>query len=168
MPVATVSTEAKRYDLKSLPPLDGEEGGFIMARPLPYGMVLERRDKGTRMSMEQEVQRGRGKNRKPGAEPEFQKIELETLSGWMAKHDFAYCILEHNLTDIRGTKLDFSNPMAVSALDPKVGIEIDRILSELNEIDEDTEAGMEDFTTSPTSSSAASRELSNVPVTTAK
>lgn len=152
MPVATVSTEATRYPLKSLPAKDGEEEGFIMARPLPYGMVLDRRDKGSRMTMEQEIQRGKRRKSINQNEPETQKIELETLSGWMAKHDFAYCITDHNLTDVKGTKLDFSNPMAVNALDPKIGIEIDRILTELNEPEED-EQTMEDFTTLPISSS---------------
>ena len=50
MRVATVTTEPQRFELKSLPEDKdaGLEGGYIVARPLPYGMVLERRDKGTR------------------------------------------------------------------------------------------------------------------------
>lgn len=163
MPVAVVSTEAQRYPLKSLPAdpakpgPEGEEG-FIMARPLPYGMVLDRRDKGSKMTMEQEIQRGRRKKSRNQNEPEMQKIELETLSSWMAKHDFAYCIQDHNLLAANGDKLDFSNAMAVNALDPKVGSEIDRILTELNELEEDDEETMENFTTSPISSSLASPE----------
>lgn len=159
MPVATVSAEAQRYDLKSLPPVGEEEGGYIMARPLPYGMILERRDKGTRMSMEQEIRQGKRKKSIRQDEPETQKIELETLSEWMANHDFAYCITDHNLTDKRGVKLDFANPMVVKALDPKVGKEIETILQELNEPEED-EATMEDFTTSATSSSLDEKERS--------
>lgn len=159
MPVATVSTAATRYELISLPADPSKEGsagegGFIMARPLPYGMKLDRRDKGTKMSMEQEIQKTR-KKRAQNSEPDIQKIELETLSSWMVAHDFAYCITEHNLTDVRGNKLDFSNPMGVKALDPRVGSEIERILNELNDDDED-EATMEDFTTLPSSSSPVS------------
>jgi len=155
-PVATVTTEPQRFDLKSLPAKDGEEGGFIVARPLPYGMVLERRDRGTEMGMELEVQRGRRKKRSIHQdEPETQKIELKTLSGWMANHDFAYCIVDHNLTDKNGAKLDFTNALAVKMLDPKVGIEIDRILTELNE-PEETEDD-EDFTQSLGSSSQDDR-----------
>lgn len=146
MPVATVSVEAQRYELKSV------EGGYIMARPLPYGMVLERRDKGTKMSMEQEIQRGKRNRSRNQNEPEVQKIELETLSSWTAQHDFAYCIVDHNLTDAKNVKLDFASPMAIKALDPRIGGEIERILLELNEPEEDEET-MESFTTPPTSSS---------------
>lgn len=148
MPVATVSTEPERHELKSLPG-EGDAQGFVLVRPLPYGMVLDRRDKGTRMSMEQETQRGRKRSRRQN-EPETTKIELETLSSWINQHDFAYCIVDHNLQDKNGAKLDFANPMTIKALDPKVGAEIERILSDLNEIEEDEE---EDFTTLLTSSS---------------
>ena len=156
MPVATVTTEPQRVPLKSLPAnptLDGSAGeeGFIVVRPLPYGMVLERRDKGTEMGMELEVQRGSKRNKSIRQnESETQKIELKTLSAWMANHDFAYCIVDHNLTDKNGAKLDFTNPLAVKNLDPKVGIEIDRILTDLNEPEESEDD--EDFTQSPSSS----------------
>ena len=156
MRIATVTTEPQRFELKTLPPDEtaGLEGGFIVARPLPYGLVLERRDKGTKMGLEMQVQQQGRRNNKSirQNEPETQKIELTTLSGWMANHDFSYCILDHNLATKDGEKLDFHNPLHVQALDPKVGIEIDRILSELNEPEEDEET-LEDFTTSATSSS---------------
>jgi hypothetical protein len=155
MRIATVTTEPERFELKTLPAEDDLEGGYIVARPLPYGMVLDRRDKGTKMGMELEVQQGSRRNNRRKSinqnEPETQKIELTTLSAWMANHDFAYCIVDHNLATKDGQKLDFHNPLHVQALDPKVGIEIDRILSELNEPEEDEET-LEDFTTSATSS----------------
>ena len=155
MPVATVSSESVRHELKSLPANGTEEGGFVLVRPLPYGMVLERRDKGSKLSMEQEVQaRGRGRSRNQN-EPQVSKLELETLSSWMMQYDFAYCITDHNLTAANGQKLDFSNPMGVRALDPKVGAEIESILSELNEPDEDEES-LENFTTASTSASPES------------
>ncbi len=165
MRVATVTTEPQRFELKSLPEDEdaGLEGGYIVARPLPYGMVLERRDKGTRMGMELEVQQGSRRRNKRSInqdEPEVQKIELTTLSAWMANHDFAYCIIDHNLATKDGKKLDFANPMHVTALDPKVGIEIDRILSDLNEPEEDEET-LEDFTQSRTSSSKDERAQSS-------
>jgi hypothetical protein len=169
MPVATVTTEAQRFPLKSLPAnpnLEGAAGeeGFIVARPLPYGLVLERRDKGTEMGMELEVNRGNRRNKRSirQDEPETQKIELKTLSGWMANHDFAYCIVDHNLTDKNGQLLDFTNPLAVRNLDPKVGIEIDRILTELNEPEEEEDD--EAFTQSPSLSSQEEKvHLSEAP-----
>jgi len=146
MRVATVTTEPQRFELRSLPAEDDLEAGFIVARPLPYGMVLDRRDKGTEMGMELEVQRGNKRKKSIRQdEPETQKIELKTLSAWMANHDFAYCIVDHNLATKDGQKLDFTNPIHVKNLDPKVGIEIDRILTELNEPEEDEDE--EDFTT---------------------
>ena len=153
--IATVVTEAKRFGLKTLPADEalGLDEGYIVARPLPYGMVLDRRDKGTTMAMELEMQQG-GRRKKSirQNEPETQKIELTTLSSWMANHDFAYCITDHNLETKDGKPLDFHNPMHVTALDPKVGSEIAAILSELNELEEDEES-LEDFTQSATSSS---------------
>jgi hypothetical protein len=137
MPVAVISGEAERFDLSTAPP-----DGFIMARPLPYGMKLERRDQAMLMRMEQEVQeRGKGKRRtrSDNGDPQTQKIDLELRSNWAAKHDFGYCIVDHNLTDDNGTKLDFTNPMTFQYLDPRIGSEIERILSDLNDDDEDGE-----------------------------
>lgn len=153
MPVATVTNEALRYDLKSLPPANGEEGGYIMARPLPYGMKLARRDKATRMRMEQEMPTGnRAQRRAAAKEQQTQKIELDMQSEWAAQHDFAYCIVEHNLTDVNGTLLDFTKPMAFKSLNPKVGEEIERILSDIND-EEDDEETLETFTKLSSSSS---------------
>lgn len=145
MPNATVVMEAKRFDLESMPATDGEEGGFIMARPLPFGMKLERRDKSLRMSMEQKsTQTGRGNKARRAQEDDIQKIDLETFNAWAFQYDVAYCIVDHNLTDVHGVQLDFANPMTIKILDPKVGTEIEQILATLNGDDE--EAELEDFT----------------------
>lgn len=130
MPDATVdSSQYERHDLKSAPP-----DGYVMLRPLPYGMKLTRRDKASRMKMQTE----QGRGRRSGGE-----IELETLNEWAIAHDFAYCIGEHNLTDKNGTNLDFTNPLTLKMLNPKVGSEIEKYLDRLNE-DEDDET-LEDF-----------------------
>lgn len=168
---ATVMTEPARFALKSLPEVGtpGEVGyleeGFIVARPLPYGLILERRDKGTKMGMELEMNQGRRKKSIRQNESETQTIQLETLSAWMANHDFSYCITDHNLTTKDGQPLDFHNQLHVQALDPKVGIEIDRILSDLNELEEDEES-LEDFTPSAISSSQAEEALLKPPTLT--
>lgn len=157
MPIATVSNESQRYNLESAPAdpnKPGDEPGYIMARPLPYGMKLERRDRAMLMRLEQEVQTGRkGRNKKSirQDEPETQKIELETQSTWAAVHDFAYCITGHNLMDVNGNLLDFGSPMTLKILDPAIGTEIENILNELN--GEDTEDELETFTRQHTSSS---------------
>lgn len=132
MPVVTVDpSDFVRRDLKSAP------DGFVMLRPLPYGMKLTRRDKATRMMMKAEAPKGgRGAAEKS-------TIELETYSEWATLFDFAYCIGEHNLENSDGSLLDFTKPLTLKFLNPKVGSELEKYINELNE-DEDEES-MEDF-----------------------
>ncbi len=147
MPDVTVdSGQFARYDLKSAPP-----DGFVMLRPLPYGMKLTRRDKASKMKMQTDQTRGR---RNASSE-----IELETLNEWAIAHDFAYCIGEHNLTDKNGVILDFAHPMTLKTLNPKVGSEIEKYIDELNE-DEDEEL-LEDFRKLHDGSSSEEPILSN-------
>jgi len=145
MPNATIKhDEYERYDLKTL------EGGYVYLRPLPYGQKLARRDKAMKMSMEQRVEK-RGRRRQV-VDDDVQTINLETLSEWSTLFDFAHCIGDHNLEDANGNKLDMSNKMTLQILDPKVGSEIESLISDLND-DEDEET-LEDFIERRTSSSA--------------
>src|SRR6266496_4571134 len=109
MPVGTIDPNAyERKELKTLKAnKEGDEDGYVMLRPLPFGMKLERRDKATRMSMEAAT----GKQTR--GEDSTQKFELETLSKWSRAYDFKHCIGDHNITDINGVKLDFGNPMTL-------------------------------------------------------
>jgi hypothetical protein len=133
MPKVTVNPEEYiRTELRHAPP-----DGFVMLRPLPYGMKLERRDRASRMRMMAEMPKGgRGV-------VQDQTIELETFSEWATAFDFAYCIGEHNLQNGDGTLIDFTKPMSLKMLDPKVGSEIELAINNLNE-DEDEEL-LEDF-----------------------
>lgn len=147
MPVATVDpTHYEREELKTL------EGAFIMVRPLPYGMKLKRRDKATKMYMEAPT--GKGKN-KSQADEEVGRFELETLNEWATLYDFKYCIGEHNLTDINDVQLDLGSPMTLQILDPRVGSEIERIVSSFNE--DDDEEMLEDFIRRHTASTPAAQ-----------
>lgn len=142
MPVGVVDPNSyERVELKSAPP-----DGYVMVRPLPYGLKLERRDKATKMSME--AASGKGKKQ---SQDDTQKIELETLSSWSTAYDFSHCIGEHNITDANGNVLELGNPMVLKLLNPKIGSELEKILSELN--DDEDEESMEDFTKRLTSSS---------------
>lgn len=139
MPVAVVDPEAfERRDLQSL------EGAYIMVRPLPHGLVLRRRDKQSKMFVESNM--GTQGRRKP--QNETNRLEIETMNEWATAYDYKYCIGEHNLTDAQGNNLDLGSPLAIQMLSPKVGAEIDTILSELNDFEED-----EDFTQAPSTSS---------------
>lgn len=139
MPVATVDpTVTEHKELKTAPP-----DGFVDLRPLPFGMKLERRSKATRMMM-------RMPNTPKGQKVE-QSYEVESMDEMTIAYDFAYCIVDHNLTDVNGVKLDFTNKLTLKALDPRIGSEIERYITELNE-DEDEES-LEDFMRRSTMSS---------------
>jgi hypothetical protein len=142
MPIVTVDpNNFTREELKTAPAdpnRPGDEQGYIMVRPLPYGMKLTRRDKATKMAME--VESGGGRRR---GEATTQKFDLETMSEWANWFDFANCIGDHNLLDAAGNKLDFSNQMSLKLLDPKVGSEIESILTRYNE--DESEESLEDF-----------------------
>lgn len=138
MPVVTVDpSQSEKFFLKtaSKDPNDPEdEDGWVQLRPLPYGKKLQRRDGMSKMSMK--AQSGKGK----GTDGE---IELQSFNVWAVGFDFAYCIVDHNLTDANKVKLDFTKPMSRNLLDPKVGSEIEKLINSLNE-DEDEES-LEDF-----------------------
>lgn len=134
-PIVTVDpAEYERFELKTAPP-----DGYVMLRPLPYGMKLSRRSKATRMMMRQSGTTG--KNQPQGE----QVFEVESMDEWAVAFDFAYCIGDHNLQNRDGTTIDFSKNtvMKIKMLSPKVGSEIERAIDTLNN-DEDEES-VEDF-----------------------
>ena len=142
MPKVTINPgEYEKFDLKSAPP-----DGFVMLRPLPYGMKLSRRSKATKMMMRSQAPQ---KGQKP--QDVDQVFELESMDEWAIAYDFAYCIGEHNLEDASGNVLDFTNAMTLKLLDPKVGSEIERLVDELN--NEEGEESFEDFLARSTLSS---------------
>jgi hypothetical protein len=134
MPDVTIDpAEVERHELKTAPP-----DGWVELRPLPFGMKLARRSKATRTMMKMPAPSKATQGKKVE-----QSIELESMDEVTTLIDFSYCIVDHNLTDKNGEKLDFSNKMTLKLLNPKVGSEIERLISELNE-DEDEET-LEDF-----------------------
>jgi hypothetical protein len=158
MPVVTVDpSEFTRYPLKSAPAdpsKEGDEDGYVMLRPLPYGMKLEQRDKSVRNIMHMKAPR---RGQKPD---EDVKAELETASEWSVWYEMSYCIGEHNLTDKNGVLVDFTRPTTYKSLDPKVGSEIEALLFEINRDEE--EESLEDFHKRSITSSAEERTLSAV------
>ena len=138
MPRATVSTETHHRELTTL------DGGFVDLKQLSFDEMLERRDKAMRMSME-------SGNTKRGRRGEAQGvINLDSAQQWARFFEFSRCIVDHNLEDENGKKLDFTNRMTLSILDPKIGSEIERYIDELNQEDDES---MEDFTVRLSSSS---------------
>ena len=158
MPVVTVDpNQFERYDLKSAPAdKEGEEGGYVMLRPLPYGMKLEQRDKSVQQVMMMKTPK-KGERRDQDQEV---PIEMKTASEWSNWYEMSYCIGEHNLTDANGTLLDFTKPMTFKSLNPKVGSEIEALLFEINRDEE--EESLEDFHKRSITSSEAGPNLSRV------
>lgn len=157
MPNAVVSTDyGEPIQLKSL------DGAFVRLRPLNYGMRLERLDKASKMYMEMsDDDVGRRRNKKQGnVEADTIKAFIDSQNKWARQFDFSYCIGEHNLEDANGNKLDFSNPMTLDILNPRVGQEISDMLDELN--GEESDETLEDFFKRHTSSSQAEPETSSV------
>lgn len=145
MPNATISDEAVRKELKSLPE------GFVMLRQLPFGRILTRRDKASRFLQQMNP------NSKPG---DITQLQIDILNEASRQYDFANCIVDHNLEDRFGNKLDFGNPMTLDILDPKVGQEIERYIDELNqeELDEEGFTLPSDRSSNPTSPTSPNGE----------
>jgi hypothetical protein len=130
MPRATVIQESVRRELKSCP------GGWVDLKQLPYSDMLRRQDKAMQYSTE------------PGKADS--KVNIAFANEWTTKFDFARCIVDHNLEDEDGNKLDFKNQLVLDILDPRIGAEIDQLIAEMHTVEEDA---VEDFTPAPSSSS---------------
>jgi hypothetical protein len=107
---ATHRQQEKRYDLEKA------EGGYVTLRRLNHGEKLDRLDE----SMHFES--GEGDNA---------KVFVSTARTRL--FDFAHCIIDHNLEDDEGKKLDFKNPVDVRRLDGAIGDEIAEKINNHNE-----------------------------------
>lgn len=120
MPRATANIqETERFELKSCPE------GFIVARRLTYGEKLERRA----MTANMRVEAQKGKKDFAG--------EMQLVNEKATMYDFQKCIVDHNLEDEDGNKLNLGTLNDVRRLDPRIGEEIDNLLGELNNFEED-------------------------------
>lgn len=161
MPIVTVDpAHYERFELKSAPadPNDPtDENGFVMLRPLPYGMKLSRRSKATRMMMRSQAPQGRGRNTQSSQESVF---EVESMDEWAVAFDYQYCIGEHNLKDRQGRLIDFQTQtnMKIKMLDPRVGTEIEMLIDNLNNAED--EQSLEDFLRQQSTSSTDEKNLS--------
>lgn len=124
MPKAVIDFEETHHrDLKSCP------GGYVELRRLSYGEKLHRQT----IAMDASAS-GSGKQA---------KMTLQSMHQRVALFEFGRCIVDHNLEDAVGRKLDFKSQADLEKLHPQIGDEIDKYLSELNNFEE-TEAA-EDF-----------------------
>lgn len=120
MPRAVIDfDDTTKYALKSL------EGAFVELRRMSYGHKLQRNQIAMQMSV-----RGQGKNT---------EMDLKTETVKVAVFEMSSCVADHNLEDEKGEKLDLSSTKDVIRLDPKVGEEIDKYISEMNNFEETDE-----------------------------
>jgi hypothetical protein len=127
MPKAVASIhDTVRKDLKSCP------GGFIELKKMTYGQILHRQSLVTMTMIRDADTKAKG----------VTKSQFDMANVEVAEFEFSTCIVDHNLEDENGKQLNLKNKIDILKLDPKIGQEIDNLISELNgtgEEDEDSE-----------------------------
>lgn len=117
-------TETVQVELKSCPE------GWVVLRRMTYGAKLDRQAKAARMSMK--MQSGKGRS-----SAESDDMTIEMMQKQTALMDFQHCILDHNLEDENGIKLNFSRAQDIERLDPRIGEEISFEIDKLNNMEDD-------------------------------
>lgn len=124
MPNAVVNVEdTERFELKTLPE------GFVVLRRLTYGQKLKRRAMTGSMTMRSE----RGKR-------DFE-AEMQLINEAASQFDFANCVVDHNLEDQDGRKLNLGSKQDLQKLDPRVGDEIETLMDKMNNFESEAEEG---------------------------
>lgn len=124
MPRATANiAETQKFSLKTC------IGGYVVVRRLTWGEKIERRIMTGGMQVKTD-----NRKRSSGVEGYMQFVTEEST-----KFDFARCIIDHNLEDETGRKLNLGNVMDFRSLDPRIGEEIDSILNDLNNFEVEDE-----------------------------
>lgn len=118
MPKAVVTNAvSEKVDLKSLPE------GWVQVRRMNYGEKLLRSNMATQF-----VVGGSAQVKDFNGEL---KLNTEIVALW----DFANLIVDHNLEDENGAKLDFKNPVNVKRLSGEIGEEVGKIIDDFNDIE---------------------------------
>ena len=127
MPIATSNNqETESHDLKTCP------GAFIKVRRLTYGEKLQRQAMVSNFRINAS-----------GKSKDFQG-EMNLVNEQATLFDFQRCIVDHNLekpssSDGVAVKLNFGDVNDIRLLDPRIGEEIDTIISKMNNFEEDDE-----------------------------
>jgi hypothetical protein len=131
MPKATVDPGTHHRELTTCP------GGFVELRTLSFHEMEMRKDIAGRMYQEEKVSRARQGKRVD--DEEVMRAYFESMNVKVTEFEFRNCVVDHNLfiDDAESQKLDFSKPMHTWKLDPKIGEEISKYITELTQIDEE-------------------------------
>ena len=121
MPKATVSRDStEKIELKSCP------GAYIQLRRLSYGEYLRRQE----LAMEMGIKGGSGKTKDAD-------LDLKMMQRVVQEFEFKNCIVDHNLEDDAGEKMDFRKGTTLDILDPKIGQEISTHIDKLIQFEDD-------------------------------
>lgn len=121
MPVAVANVEeTTTFDLKSL------EGGQVTLRRMTYGQVVQRR------TLAKMTVATKGGSRRDAVG------EMAMASKEITLFEFSHCIASHNLEDVDGRPLVLSGP-DFDKLNPKVGQEIEDLISKMNNFEDEEE-----------------------------
>lgn len=123
---ATVGNFKQTYDLKSC------AGGKVTLRRMTYGEKLERIEMATQSVIKAETDRRGRPSANSSAEMDIKMMQRAT-----AEFEFSRLIVDHNLDNDEGIKLDFKNPQTLDFLDPRVGEEISGYIEEMNNLGEE-------------------------------
>ena len=118
MPNATVSFESQRHELRTCP------GAFVELKRMSYGQIVERRS-----MLKLSVAQSKGSK-------DF-KGEMAMANREITMFEFKVCIVDHNLTDVNDRQLNLGSAMDFSALDPRVGQEIEDLIGKMNNFEDD-------------------------------
>jgi hypothetical protein len=123
MPKAVVDpNESVVKELKTLP------GGKVKLRRMTYGQKMHRREMASKQALQIDGNQAK-------------QLDIAIIAHTVSAYEFKHCIVDHNLEDADGTKLNFNQPDTIDRLDPRVGDEIDLYISELNNYEEDDQKG---------------------------
>lgn len=113
MPRATISVEPQTQDLRTCP------GGFIKLRRMTYGELMTSQDMAYQVSMK-------------AADMNNPEVGLDVSRAAVTEYQFKTCILDHNLEDDKGRKLDFRSSQDIHLLDSNIGQEIQNHIDDLH------------------------------------
>lgn len=122
MPKATISNDTEHFLLKTMPPVDDQEGGFVELRRMTHGQKLRKDAEALRMTMKLN-----------GGSTDDAEVTMALANAESTYIEFAACIVRHNLTDENDKPLDMKKREDVDKLDPRVGAEIAFLIGQMND-----------------------------------
>lgn len=125
MPRATVVTAPERFELQTLPKTDEAEGGFVLLRRLSYGEKLQKDQEAMKMRFDMST----------ATDTKGMDAEIAMISELATLNEFQKCIMDHNLEDDNGARLDLTKIENIRKLDPRVGDEINQLMADLNDFE---------------------------------